>query len=131
MEILKKAALLAFFFFVLAPILTFTHELGHSLAPLFNGEQVSITVGGYAKPSLNAEQLSISYVSAWKPWAGFTKWSGERDIFRLSLGPLTSLILGFLFTFLMKFVSNKNVIFLLKLSIGWVVVTIQTSLQIF
>lgn len=120
MDVIKKLTLLAFFFFVLAPALTLIHELGHALVPLLEGEQVTISIGGSAEPAANAGQLSILYVSAWKPWAGFTNWSGDRDIVRLALGPLTSLALGVLFFFLLKYISNKNVTLLLKLSIFWV-----------
>ena len=123
----RSIILLIFFFFILAPTLTFIHELGHSLLPLLRNETVIITIGGYEGPSVNLGRLSVIYVGPWMPWAGFTNWSGERDVFRLALGPLTSLAMAFLFFYLLRRTRNPNAAFLLRASIAWVVCAVLVT----
>lgn len=119
MNVLKIAGLSVFFFFIIAPALTFLHEAGHSIVPLLKGELVNITFGGYVGKTITLEKLSITYAGPWLPWVGFTKWYGDRDILRLALGPITSLVLAILCFFLLKQTSNRNFEILVKIAMFW------------
>ena len=49
-----------FFVFLLAPFLTFIHELGHAFLPVLKGEVVSIRVGEKPVIMLELKNLNIS-----------------------------------------------------------------------
>lgn len=119
MEFLKITGLLVIFFFIVAPALTFLHELGHSIVPLAKGEQVHVTVGGYQGASIVLGGLTVSYAGPWMPWVGYTKWSGERDILRLALGPFVSLCFLILSYLLLSLSSSQYYDVLLKLVLYW------------
>lgn len=116
-----KVAQVTLFFFVLAPLLTFVHEMGHALLPLLNGETMIVSVGSFGgSPQLELGPLALHYGGPWQPWLGFADWSGETAVFRLAMGPLTSLALAFLFFYLLRKYKNTAASLLLTLSFLWV-----------
>ena len=116
----NKLLHIAVFYFAVAPLLTFIHELGHAIIPLLKGEQVIIRVGGYVGSSFSLGVLSIAY-SPWMPWLGHTDWSGETEIMRLALGPMTSLAIAVLIFFLIRKKKRPTYGLLFMVSLCWVI----------
>lgn len=91
--------------FVLGPLLTFLHELGHAAIPLINGANVKIVMGidSFNVFSIIIGSLEVVWNNTFVPWAGYTRFD-DNSIFSYILGPLTSLLF---FVFLRSFVSRK------------------------
>ena len=96
------------FIFILAPMLTFFHELGHAINPLLQGLIVSIKIGEGFSVQKIIGNLSIE-IGLLKPWLGYTSWSGahKAELFSLILGPLFSFLFT-LFLFFLGFLKRKK-----------------------
>jgi hypothetical protein len=124
---LKVAGLVILFWFFVAPLLTFIHEVGHSILPLANGESVLIRVGGDDGSPVNVGSLSLVYAGPWQPWVGFTKWSGETQVARLAMGPLFSLALAIMSVALLRISKRWYASLLLQGAVCWTIGAVIVS----
>lgn len=107
-RILKFLAILTTVF-ILGPILTFLHELGHATIPVLNGKNVKIVMGidSFNLFSLNICSLEIIWNNTLLPWIGYTKFN-EPSSWAYILGPTISLSLFVLLRFfLFKIINNE------------------------
>jgi hypothetical protein len=88
-----KISFVLIFIFLIAPILTSFHELGHAAIPLLKGEVVKISVGENFIFKFQIQNLNVEF-GLLKPWIGYATWPNEGTILQLLLGPLVSLIFG-------------------------------------
>lgn len=93
---IKNLTLTLIFIFLLGPMFTFIHELGHAILPMINGQKVNIRVGVNSVFNFEVNKLTVS-IGLNKPWVGFTNWDGDSKISYILLGPIASLALGILF----------------------------------
>lgn len=96
---LKKIVVVLIFIFLIAPVLTAFHELGHAVIPTLKGEEVMVIVGQNSILNFQIKNLNIEFGLS-KPWIGYTSWSGDSTIMQLLLGPLVSLMLVVCFYFI-------------------------------
>jgi len=91
--------------FILGPIFTFLHELGHALVPILNGANVRIVMGveSFNLFSFSVGSLEVIWNNTFLPWVGYTLFDESTSVAYI-LGPLTSLSL-FLF---LRFVITKK-----------------------
>lgn len=108
---MKIVFLSVLFVFLITPIFTALHELGHALIPLMKGEQVKISLGEKSFLNFEVKNLSVE-VGVKKPWLGFAVWSGESDVIRLLMGPLASLSLALAFFYFPTDSSTLRSLFL-------------------
>lgn len=117
---LKLILYFLIFFFILAPVFTLIHELGHALIPLFEGIKVSINIGEGPLIQQKIASLSIK-IGLFKPWIGYTDWRAisNYELTSSILGPIFSLICSLVF--LLVGISKRNKFYsaLLFAGAGW------------
>lgn len=91
--------------FVLGPLLTFLHELGHAAIPLINGANVKIVMGidSFNVFSIIIGSLEVVWNNTFLPWTGYTRFD-DNSIFSYILGPLVSLSM---FLFFKYFLASR------------------------
>lgn len=95
--------------FVLGPIFSFLHELGHIVIPFLNGDKVKVVMGieTFNIFRLNLGTLEIVWNNTFLPWVGYAKFNGPNSLACL-LGPITSFSLfAFFKFFLMKKIKGE------------------------
>lgn len=112
-------------FFIIMPVITFFHELGHAVPIVGSGSQAIITLGS-GKSVVNFQAGSIELSSTLTPFnIGYVEATSEiplkSQILSIAGGPVASLIMCTLTFFCLKYATNSLSAFLLRFAFGYCV----------
>jgi hypothetical protein len=119
--------------YLISPILTFLHELGHAICVLIlTNDIVDIRIGNFENKhvSFKIGRLEV-YLNKFSPWVGSTNWSElPQEKYKKILiclgGPIASALVGVIFLLLVSITENILKIFLGSFLLGSIVQFLST-----